>query len=291
MGIESCQTLNTPWGGWGYPGEYARYTIEDNMLDKVGTTRADGKFDPSWTYAIGITGTKDTVVRNNHMTSEQNIDNGSFMDAQTVQDAVVKYNFFFGTGSLAIHMYDNSSNNHFKNNDLSGLQTGVMSIRLYGEGNSANNNDIGPPGQWGGIVINGSSNSAVNNTFHGNYPGWSEEFGPDGSPVEKGCVALGSVSNNNIVTNIKLADSPSGFDICDQVLDFGINNFVPGYEKCMDHSEEFIPVAKEKLANAESPTITQGEPTEENIKKAVRANAREGKEARMHKIDDPWAQQ
>jgi hypothetical protein len=291
VGIQSIQTLDVPWGGYGYPGEYARYTIAYNTIEKVPTTKADGSFDPSWTFAMNIDGTKSTVVRNNAITSAQDIDNGSFIDVQTVRDAIVKDNSFLGTGFLAIDMYDNSSNNHFIHNDLSELHTGLMSILLHGEGNSAKNNNIGPPGQWGGLGLRGSNNSAVNNIFHGDYPGWSEEFGPDGSPVEKGCVAFSSVSNNNMVTEIKLAGAPNGFDICGQVLDFGINNFVPGYEKCMVHSEHFIAEAQEKLENVATQHRTQGEPTEDTIKKAVWANAREGKRTHIYKLEDPWVQE
>ncbi len=230
-GMITVQSLDI-WG-WGYPGEYARYTISDNTIEKEHTTRADGSTDYTTdTFVMGSNATQGTVVRNNLMTSAQGIERGSFLFFNSISDADIRDNTCSGTAFVGINLPGNPRNNVLKRNDLSGLLTNLAQIWLRGEGNSLKNNDIGPPGQWGGIGVLGADNQLVNNTFHGDYPGWSVEFGPDESPFEKGCIVFGSSSVNNRAVATKLADQPHGFDVCGQILDRGTNNLVPGYEKC-----------------------------------------------------------
>jgi hypothetical protein len=87
------------------------------------------------------------------------------------------------------------------------------------------NNDFGPGGNSGGIYCAGSENIFVNNTFHGDYPGWPAN----------GFLLLDAESYDNHVVSLKKETPPHGFDICDQVMDLGTNNKIPGYRKCLEN--------------------------------------------------------
>ena len=151
----------------------------------------------------------------------------------------IKGNSCSGSGNWFTIATNGANNCKIINNDLTEAEPSPTSIPVpFPPGqistaqiriapNSSNNllfgNKIGSPGSNGGIWCAGDENRIVENTFHGDYQGWT---------TGAGFILLDSGSEYNEVAGLKKATPPHGFDICDQVLDDGTNNRIVGYEKC-----------------------------------------------------------
>ena len=223
-GIWSNQT---PWmyyyfppGYWDtYHADWVHLTIKNNDIHCGPNTFASGA------RSLGIIAYNQvgTVIKGNNI----RVDNGfDCIDIFNESDGFnVTGNTCTGSGSYnAIWVAGSARNCNIKNNDFSAATPTDAQVWIEpgANNNSVKNNDLGPEGWFGGIYCAGFNNHFRNNTFHGDYPGWPES----------GFVLLDEQSLENHVVALKKATPPHGFDLCDQVMDLGSKNKIPGYKKC-----------------------------------------------------------
>ena len=118
-----------------------------------------------------------------------------------------------------------ATDNRIETNDLSeatGNQAQVV-LDQASDRNRFANNDYGSVGAGAeaGVVVRSANNAFVNEDFWGTYTG---------APSQP-CVKLTPTSSGNSVSAFKYQGAPQGFDVCQQVLDQGMNT-VTGAQKC-----------------------------------------------------------
>jgi hypothetical protein len=231
--------FDLPGGVGNYQPDWVRGTIENNDVTCEPNTFNNGA------RALGILAFRQvgTVIKNNIIRVDDGItcigiDDGS--DGFTVQGNVCS-----GSGLFeAIGVRGTAKNISINENDSSAATPLYNQVSIWsgGEDISVVNNKIGPPGLLGGIFCDSFDNHIISNTFYGDYLGWSTSVG---------FVLLGGLSSNNMVVSCKNGTPPHGFDICDQIIDIGTNNTVPGYESCA-HEPSVINEVEARIAESEA---------------------------------------
>ena len=236
-GISVGQSPDIEYNFNGSPGIYqpdwAHILIKNNNMDCRWISE-----EYKYNMCIEIFNLKGVVVKKNTIKNEST-DMDSFISIISTKNAFIKKNILSGTCWWGIEAFWNSENISVVGNDLTNVipLLDEESVPLLFSRDTKNclavNNKIGEPGMWGGIIAGGEKALIANNTCYGdNYPGWSEDLNPpDLMPEKKGCVLLGSHSSKNMVVGVKLAEPPPDYNMCDQVLDRGINNWVVGCQK------------------------------------------------------------
>ncbi len=163
---------------------------------------------------------------------------------KTVGEPSDKVLFFIPSGSTLPFLATNVQVLH---NDFSGAVATIAQIIVDGEvpryvnvtafsDSLFKNNVYGPvePGGIAGFVMKGHSSSFVNESFIGNYAG--------GLP----CLWLDEDSHDNSVVALKNGSNIQGMDLCYQIVNNGVNNIIPGFERCGNVLPEVIIRMREK---------------------------------------------
>jgi len=179
-----------------FPNLPSKFLVHHNELYLHGI--ADGVGLVDYGIEFGIAKTMESEITENLINLENTSYGGIFSFAS--RDILVRENEFRGTATYAISVFPNNSSWTIHKNQFE---------------------TIG----WTGIEFYGSDSRIVNNDYIG-YQGWGDPWWNGG-----GAIVLWEISSENFV-----AESFDGKPlICDQVLDLGISNNLPGYDVC-DHN-------------------------------------------------------